>query len=41
MRRVRLVLSDGSGLAVVLGLVFPARTRRFLAALQPVDGELR
>ena len=41
MGRVRLVLSDGSGLAVVLGLVFPGRARRFLAALQPVAGELR
>ncbi len=41
MGRVRLVLSDGSGLAVVLGLVLPGRARRFLEALQPVAGELR
>ncbi|HRC07624.1 MAG TPA: hypothetical protein PLV41_05370 [Miltoncostaeales bacterium] len=33
MGRVRLVLSDGSGVAIVLGLVFPGRARRFLAAL--------
>ncbi len=39
--RVRLVLGDGSGLAVVLGLVLPGRAKRFLAALQPVAGELR
>ena len=41
MGRVRLVLSDGSGIAIVLGLVFPGRARRFLAALQPMAGELR
>jgi hypothetical protein len=41
MGRVRLVLSDGSGIAVVLGLVLPGRARRFLAALQPIAGELR
>ena len=41
MGRVRLVLSDGSGLAVVLGLIFRSRARRFLAALQPVADELR
>ena len=33
MGRVRLVLSDGSGVAIVLGLVFPGRARRFLTAL--------
>lgn len=33
MGRVRVVLSDGSGVAIVLGLVFPGRARRFLTAL--------
>lgn len=39
--RVRLVLADGSALAVVLGMVFAGRAARFLAALRPVAGELR
>jgi hypothetical protein len=33
MGRVRLILSDGSGVAIVLGLIFTGRARRFLAAL--------
>jgi hypothetical protein len=39
--RVRVVLGDGSALAVVLGMVFAGRAMRFLEALQPVAGELR
>jgi hypothetical protein len=39
--RVRIVLGDGSALAVVLGMVLPGRARRFLDALKPVAGELR
>ena len=39
--RVRMVLGDGSAVGVVLGMVFPGRAQRFLAALQPVAGELR
>ncbi len=39
--RVRIVLADGSALAVVLGMVFAGRAKRFLAALRPIAGELR
>lgn len=39
--RLRIVLGDGSALAVVFGMVFAGRAKRFLDALQPVAGELR
>lgn len=39
--RVRIVLGDGSAVAVVLGMVFAGRAKRFLEALQPVAGDLR
>ena len=39
--RVRIVLADGSALAVVLGMAFAGRAKRFLAALRPIAGELR
>jgi hypothetical protein len=39
--RVRIVLADGSAVAVVLGMVLPGRARRFLDALKPIAGELR